>query len=238
MARGHDAIMIISHKWKFIFLRIPKTGSTSIQIELSKLCGPKDVISPLRFRNDPAGEQAGFAGAQNYEELIAHERRRDRLRLLLLRRQPRNLRHATAAQIRRFAGRQVWDEYLKFCVVRNPFDRAISLWAWRFKNKSHKPSLDDFILAFPADKLATWHRYTIGNRLVMSAVCHFETLQTDFDAVLHALGLPCMPLPHAKVSSDRDRRHYSRLIGPQARARLEVVCAAEIEAFNYPWRDE
>lgn len=238
MARGHDLIMIISHKHRFIFLRVPKTGSTSIQIELSKLCGPKDVISPLRFRNDPTGEQAGFAGAQNFEELMARERGRDWLRRLLLRRHPRNLRHATAEQIRRFAGTQAWDQYYKFCVVRNPFDRAISLYAWRFKNKSNKPSLDAFILTFAADKLATWHRYTIGNRPVMSAVCRFETLQADFDAVLHALGLPLMPLPHAKVSRDRDSRHYSRLIGPRARARLEAVCAREIEAFNYQWKDE
>ncbi len=236
-ARGNDAIMIISHRHKFIFVRVPKTGSTSIQIELSKLCGPTDVISPLRFRNDPAGEQAGFAGAQNHDELIAAERRRDWLRLLLLRRQPRNLRHATAAQIRRLVGREVWDEYYKFCVVRNPFDRAISLYAWRFKNKSQKPSLDDFILEFPADKLGTWHRYTIGDKPVMSAVCRFETLQADFDAVLKALDLPLMALPRAKVSRDRDSRHYSQLIGAKARARLEQISAAEIEAFQYAWAD-
>ena len=39
--------MIISHEHKFIFLKTKKTAGTSIELALSQLCGPDDVIPPI-----------------------------------------------------------------------------------------------------------------------------------------------------------------------------------------------
>jgi len=39
--------MILSHKNKFIFLKTKKTASTSIELLLSKVCGKKDIITPV-----------------------------------------------------------------------------------------------------------------------------------------------------------------------------------------------
>ena len=39
--------MILSHKYKFIFIKTKKTASTSIEIVLSKICGEKDIITPV-----------------------------------------------------------------------------------------------------------------------------------------------------------------------------------------------
>jgi hypothetical protein len=56
--------MILSHEHKFIFLRTKKTAGTSIELALSELCGPDDIITPLT-REDEA-RRTGRRGAQNW----------------------------------------------------------------------------------------------------------------------------------------------------------------------------
>ena len=56
--------MIVSHKHKFIFLKTKKTAGTSIELALSRLCGPADVITPLTA--DRRGAATGGRGAQNW----------------------------------------------------------------------------------------------------------------------------------------------------------------------------
>ena len=41
--------MIVSHSRKFIFLKTRKTAGTSLEIALSKYCGPEDVLAPIDF---------------------------------------------------------------------------------------------------------------------------------------------------------------------------------------------
>src|SRR5689334_7330747 len=56
--------MIVSHTHKFIFLKTKKTAGTSIELALSELCGPADVITPLTEIDE--AQRAGKRGAQNW----------------------------------------------------------------------------------------------------------------------------------------------------------------------------
>jgi len=47
--------VIISHEHKFIFLKTKKTAGTSIELALSQLCGPDDIIAPITEGDEVLG---------------------------------------------------------------------------------------------------------------------------------------------------------------------------------------
>ena len=109
--------MIISHKHKFIFIKTNKTAGTSIEIALSKICGSRDVITPISPEDEALRKKLGYRGPQNCLGLNGIE----------------FVNHLTAARIKEGVEQKIWNEYYKFCFQRNPWDRIISLYYWRNK---------------------------------------------------------------------------------------------------------
>lgn len=54
--------MIISHKYKFIFVRTRKTAGTSIEIGLSRFCEKEDVITPIDYEDEEIRKKMGYRG--------------------------------------------------------------------------------------------------------------------------------------------------------------------------------
>ena len=45
--------MIVSHGRRFIFIKTSKTAGTSVEMQLSKFCGPDDIVTPGMESKDP-----------------------------------------------------------------------------------------------------------------------------------------------------------------------------------------
>ena len=226
--------MIISHRYKFIFLKTRKTAGTSIEIALSRFCGEKDVITPITPRDEITREELGHRGPQNFRVPLIKHTPKGWARLLVRRKRDIYYNHMPAEEIRPLVGTRIWNEYFKFCFERNPWDKAISLYFWRTQRHEVRPSLLDFLRSIRADRLSNFEIYGIDGDITVDHVGLYENLDSELEWIAALLKLPEeIRLPRAKGAFREDRRHYRDVMGREERSIIEQICAREIAHFGY-----
>lgn len=228
--------MIISHKHKFIFLKTAKTAGTSVEIALSKHCGPDDVITTISPADEEMRRSFGYRGPQNHLASWREYGLRDVAKYLLRReRKKRYYHHIGAREVKRLVGDDIWNSYYKFCFERNPFDRLISHYFWSY-GSGPRPPLGEFIRQ---DRPMLLKRrgfdvYTIDGQVVVDRVCRYEAIADELEEVRKVIGLPePLVLPRAKSGFRKDKRHYSEVLAPEERDWVARVFSDEMRLFGY-----
>ena len=102
--------MIASHRHRFIFLKTRKTAGTSVEIALSKVCGPDDIITEISPEDEALRRAAGGLPPQNFASPP----------------QPRKAyNHMGAKATRDLVGAEAFDSYFTFAIERNPWDAGV-----------------------------------------------------------------------------------------------------------------
>ena len=229
--------MIVCHKYKFIFLKTSKTAGSSIEMALSKYCGPGDIITPLSEGEDELRVKAGGLGPQNYLEKPLRATPSQWWKLAS-RAKPlrRYYNHISASKLKKRLGAEVWDDYYKFCVVRNPWDRVISQYYWRQRHSDDLMSIDEFLESRHIGSLIRKGIgvYSVGGQVVVDRICRYETLDSDLEEVRQHLGLPDpISLPRAKSTFRADRRHYSEVYTDSQKEKIRSIFKDEIDLLGY-----
>jgi hypothetical protein len=213
--------MIVSHRHRFIFMKTLKTGGTSVEIALSRICGPDDVITPLPGADERLRRESGGLSPQNFESpplpLKLHE-------------------HIWAMNAERALGPEVWDSYLRFAVVRNPWDAVVSLYFWVTRHGAEREPFESFLQWPQVVRLARRnHGIThVQKRPVVQRYLRFETLADDLDAVWRELGLPGDPeLPRAKGGVRPAAAAYRSFYTDESAALVGRLFAATIAQHGY-----
>ena len=250
---------IISHRHEFIFVRPRKVAGTSIEIALSRCCGPEDVILTRPFRFDSAIDEDdfGIVSPQHAEAVWRGYGSGYAGRT-----------HLPPRVIRAGIGPDVWDAYFKFAVARNPWDQLVSLYYWRFyhrwwsarqifrktddlwngcrhcwmrhlfKRGRHRQAMEFGLRKglFAGDLEETSSFYFIDGDEYADYVMRFENLQQDFDEVCRRLRIPASRLLRTK-NKVRPRRDYRDYYTDYSREYVGVKCRRIIDAFGYRFGD-
>ncbi|SMX48319.1 sulfotransferase family 2 domain-containing protein [Maliponia aquimaris] len=212
--------MIISYKYRYIFLHCRKTAGSSIAVSLARDLGPDDLqLSGLsetqaegirltkRTHRDAAAQLRDVPRLRNSLALRGLRGRKlkdhvtkklvlERYRTAWNEPQPQHAYAKTLAS----ALPEEWASFAKFCVVRNPWTKTVSDYFWRTKNLSTPLSFAEFVRAIergdPMGDIVrpryhdNWPLYTIDNQIVADHVIRFETLVPGLTDTCARLGIP------------------------------------------------
>lgn len=228
--------MIISHSHKFIFIKSLKTAGTSVEAALSNHCGGNDVVVPINDFGHNRDEKGEFVHrAMNADEFY------------------RKIgQHVDAPTIKAREPAEIWNNYFKFSITRNPWDRALSYFFW---DKRQDPALKPrkrfyHYLGVPFDEFAIVKNqftefvksrslenndrfYCIDDQLCVDFVIRYESLEEDYNEVCRRIGIPVTGLPHLKTGIRQERRSISDYYDNETRDIVAQLHRNDLRFFGY-----
>ena len=163
-----------------------------------------------------------------------------------------NLQHVEALTIKDQVSPDVWNNYYKFSITRNPWDRAVSYFFWE---KRRDPAINPqkkiyHHLGVPFNELdqlrrlfsnyiknASWPNndcfYTINDQLCTDFIIRYEKLPEDYSKVVKKLGLPASTLPRLKGGVRKQPYHYSDYYDEESIAIVADRHKNDIRLFDY-----
>lgn len=136
--------------------------------------------------------------------------------------------------------------YIKFAVIRNPWDRFISGWLYCSSTKDRP--IKDVLRYLPSpweqtgtQKIGHDFRHVTqlqtdmivddDNTFIVDRLLRYENIQHDFDSLCDELGKPRVVLPTRK--KNRDRGQYRDYFDQEARELFEQHFWRDIELLGY-----
>jgi hypothetical protein len=227
--------MILSHRFKFIFIKTAKTAGTSIEVFLSKHCGPPDVVTPILPRIE--GHQP-----RNYEGLInpVPEILERPGKLLLTLRHSMTSRtkfynHMPACEVKQRVPADVWKGYFKFCVERNPWEKVLSHYKMHAAREGGALSFEEYLARgrFPINDFRYMDRSR--SKIMVDRVVRYENLLVELNEIFAQLNIPFDGTLGVRAKSEYhvDRQPYQKVFSDNQRRIVEKAFAREIELHGY-----
>ena len=164
--------MVISHKYKFIFIKTRKTAGTSVEVELNKILEPDDVATPIRPKvNGHFPQNIRYGKGKN--EFFFN--------------------HISANTVRSIVGDKIFNDYFVFCVEREPVDKCISHYSMA---TSYPYNVRNNFIGLTFDKylernlvVNDFDKYTNdAGELIIDKIIKYENLKEELSKISANLG--------------------------------------------------
>ena len=218
---------MISHKHKCIFIHIAKCAGTTIEHAFGV-----DV-------NNYKVEDSNFLFGWDQKNKLW-------------------LQHATPQQLLDYGyiNKDIWNEYYKFIVYRNSWDRAYSDYIWmqnaknvndtfgNFLNKEgefKKILTDNSTILFAGDHLYLQKDYFFlnGKEIMYNTIIDFKNLNIGLNKVIQDLRLPNNFFSiYLNQSKTKRKSHYSKFYNFRTKRLVLKKYKVDIEYFNFEFDDK
>ena len=190
--------MIISHKYKFIFIKTRRTGTSSFEVEIIPFLGKKDVLTPvLSIEQNTKG---WFNPIPDIIFFLRYRREYNEGLIKRLEHKKKFYPHIPAYVVRARIGRKMWNSYFKFTIERDPIEKEVSLYM-HHKNVYHKNenyTFEDYWKE--KDRCINYPLYTnLLGKPIVDFVVRYSHLEEDLHFVCDKLGIPFKGL-HFKIT--------------------------------------
>lgn len=233
--------MIVSHKYKFVFMKTKKTGGSSVELALSKFLEPGDYATML------AAEEEKLRGPA-FKDIVAATTARFSHTDYALQNNPGFPHHGMRA-IQGVLGDEIAG-YRKFTVERNPWDKLVSGYFFHRKNRARIEGTeitygqDDFLEQIRKGQMGKFHEfhlYMFKGETLVDDVIQYAGMDEGINNVLQDIGAPSIDLttfsaksgirPQSK--SDVYNELFGGEKGQEAITYVEKLFHREIAAFAY-----
>jgi len=218
--------MLLSNKYKFLFVHIAKTGGTSVRA----------ALSPYRWR-DPAYYPMWLCS--KISRMTGH-----RIGVKFP-------RHAKVIAAQEMLPREYFNDLFKFVFVRNPWDLQISSFHHiRRERPQLLQGMTDFseFLRWKLDPSRPWQYHVdtsiekqsdyvvdLDGKVIVDYIGRYENLQNDFNHICNSIGIATFDLPHKRKAIDR--QDYRQYYTDETHAMVADYFRRDIELFGYQFDD-
>jgi len=213
--------MLISHKYKFIFIKAKKVSGTSTEAYLERYC----------LSNE---DEKTHTHTHKIKEIVSdYGIIGSRLTIPF----GKWYNHKKPDEIKNHVGFEIWNSYKKICNIRNPYDIAASYFFFENKNNQNfNPSVKNFELYLDLNiyELLDNKKFWMSNGLFFNDFyIRQENLKNDLYDMIHKLNIPLYEsdLPTYKITPNRP--HYSLLYNEKTKKIISQNFGDILEKFKY-----
>lgn len=216
--------MLISHRYKFIFLKSRKTAGTSSETFLERYCvspSKEATYTPQHTSNGEVTQYGIIGNRQKGKGGISP--------------------HIYPEKVKKGVAKNYWDDYTKIVNIRNPYDTAVSFYHWKAYKNNTTHQIDK-------NKFEKWLLQGGGNTVKSNLkfwgdlnddpnkyiFLRYENLQEDLNNTLVRLGMPNYnkPLPTYKTNL-YSRSHYSLYYNDNSKQFIDKFFKDVMYKFGY-----
>ena len=176
-----------------------------MEIALSAICGPEDILTPLSGTDESLRYELTGLRAQNYKIPIWQLGTYDLMRWVKYGKRPEHSNHQTALLTKQRLGSKIWDAYFSFTLEREPKEKLVSHYQWlKMQGKCENPQ--QYISLGYFEKIRAVNSYADknGNNL-LNAVFVTSKMEVALQALSARFKIPQsdLKLPPQKVKKSK-----------------------------------